>query len=339
MKAVIAPKYNRKAGETQIHLKDMPDVVTLWAAGSCNFRCRYCIQSADEKIKRLESFPIDQMMSWDTFLMCARQIQQFGRELQAVVFCGVGEPLLNPRLADMIRYIKQHHIAGYVELVTNAVLLTRERSLALIDAGLDLMSVSIQGVTKERYLETCGNPVNIDTLVEHLAFFSKHKISCHLHIKTVDIALKDKQEYQRFADLFGEIADSIFVDHAIPLFKNVDYSKILIQERDQYTGELLKRKEQHPGALLFTAMYIQPDGRVVPCCTTPNPMIYGSIYEDSLKNIWESRLRKNFLIQHLKGNRKIYPECSDCVQPEILSSPEGVANLRIENMILELLKN
>ncbi|MDU7028778.1 MAG: radical SAM protein [Clostridiales bacterium] len=338
MKSVIAPKYNRQAGETQIALKDMPDVVTLWATGRCNFKCRYCIQSADEKVKRLESFPIDQMMSWDTFLKCVGQIQEFGKKLTAIVFCGVGEPLLNPRLEEMISYIKQNHVAGYAEVVTNAALLTEERSLALIDAGLDFLSVSIQGVSTKSYFETCGVSLNIDTLVKRLTFFANHKTNCHLHVKTVDIALKNRQEYQQFADLFGDIADSIFVDHAIPLFKNIDYTKILVQERDQYTGELLKRQEKHPCALLFNAVYVQPDGRVVPCCTTPNPVIYGSIYEDSIKSIWEGNLRKRFMIQHLKGNRKTYSACRDCVQPEILSSPEGVANLCIENMIHELSK-
>lgn len=336
MKAVIAPKYNKNYQEVPIQLYDMPQVVTLWASGGCNFCCRYCIQSSDRQTKVNEKFPAEQIMTWDTFLLCMEQIKEFGKTLPAIVFCGIGEPLLNPRLADMIHYIKSNRLASHVELVTNGVLLTEEKSRALVDAGLDLMSVSIQGVTKEAYRKICGVDCDIDKLVKRLTFFSEYKTKCHLHIKTVDIALNSKEEYKIFFEMFGDIADSIFVDHVFPLFKNVDYSDIITKERDQYTGELLKRDENYPCTLLFQALYVQPDGMIVSCCTSPVPMIFGSIYSTTLKDVWNSDARKKLLLSHLKGKRRENPACAECVQPEILNSYQGIEAMGLEQLIQSL---
>lgn len=336
MKAVIAPKYNKKNQELPIRLNELPQVIILWAAGGCNFRCRYCIQSADRQVKSDEKFPADKIMGWDTFLKCMGQIQEFGAAITGIVFCGIGEPLLNPRLADMVGYIKSNGISSHVELVTNGSLLTEERSIELINAGLDLMSVSIQGVTKESYQKTCGVSCDIDRLVKQLTFFSRQKKQCHLHIKTVDMALKSKEEYQMFAGLFGDIADSIFVDHVFPLFKHVDYSEIILQERDQYTGERLKRREDYPCALLFQALYIQPDGVIVPCCTSPTPMTFGSVYDTTLKEAWNSEARKKLLLTHLQGERRRYTSCEECVQPEILNSQQGIDKMGLDKLIQKL---
>ncbi len=336
MKAMIAPKYNKRYSELLIKLNDMPNVITLWASGGCNFRCKYCVQSSTMEVKKEEEFPVNKMMSWETFLRAMEQIQEFGKTLPAVVFCGIGEPLLNPRLADMIAYIKQNKISENVELVTNASLLTEEYSLKLIESGLDLMSVSIQGVTSEQYREICGIDCPIEQIVKQLKFFAENKKKCHLHIKTVDAALKSREEYQQFADLFGDIADSIFVDHVFPLFKNVDYSTLIQEEVDQYTGERLKLQENFPCALLFEALYIEPEGNVVPCCTSPVPVRFGSIYETTLKEIWNSEKRKKLLMNHLEGKRREYHACEKCVQPEILNSPQGIKKMGIDQLIQTL---
>lgn len=336
MKAIIAPKYNKSYSELQIKLSVMPDVITLWASGKCNFRCKYCIQSSSMQIKKEEKFPANKIMSWDTFLIIMEQIQEFGKVLPAVVFCGIGEPLLNPRIADMISYIKQNKISEIVELVTNASLLTEENSLKLIEAGLDLMSVSIQGITSEQYRKICGRACEVEELVRKLRFFAENKKGCHLHIKTVDAALKNREEYQQFADLFGDIADSIFVDHVFPLFKNVDYSALIQEEVDQYTGERLKKQENFPCALVFNALYIEPEGNVVPCCTSPVPIRLGSIYEATLKEIWNSEKRKTLLLDHLEGRRREYDACVKCVQPEILNSQQGIEKMEIAQLIRNL---
>ncbi len=56
-----------------------------------------------------------------------------------------GEPTLNPRLPDMVRYAKARGIPD-VAFLTNGGLMTPELTRALVDAGLDWISFSIDGL-------------------------------------------------------------------------------------------------------------------------------------------------------------------------------------------------
>lgn len=126
------------------------------------------------------------------------------------------------------------------------------------------------------------------------------------------------------------------MDHVFPLFKNVDYSELIDTEVDQYTGEILRRQENFPCALLFNVLYVEPEGEIVPCCTSPTPTIRGSIYNTTLKEVWNSGRRKKLLLDHLEGKRRQYAACAECVQPEILNSSQGIEKMNRDQLIHKL---
>ena len=76
-------------------------------------------------------------------------------------FCPSGnrewEPLLNPHFAEMVRYAKASPCVERVDTTTNASLLTPERSLEIIDAGLDRLNISVEGINAEQYLDFTGH--------------------------------------------------------------------------------------------------------------------------------------------------------------------------------------
>jgi radical SAM protein with 4Fe4S-binding SPASM domain len=77
-------------------------------------------------------------------------------DLQRAVMQGIGEPLLNRDLPEMIRYLKLRDV--YVVFNTNATLLTYRRQVKLIESGLDELRVSLDGSTPETYLRVRGIP-------------------------------------------------------------------------------------------------------------------------------------------------------------------------------------
>ncbi|MBN2242248.1 MAG: radical SAM protein, partial [Acidobacteria bacterium] len=106
----------------------------------CNLECRTCIRhSWNEPIGK---------MSGSTFDRIAESLHAF-RRAPSVFFGGLGEPLSHPGIVDMIRRMKS--IGCYVELITNGTLLDDSMSERLIDAGLDLLWVSLDGATPESY--------------------------------------------------------------------------------------------------------------------------------------------------------------------------------------------
>ena len=74
--------------------------------------------------------------------------------LDRVVLHGIGEPLLVPELPAMIRHAKDR--GAHVLFNSNAITLTRRWHVALVDAGLDELRVSLDGATPETYARVRG---------------------------------------------------------------------------------------------------------------------------------------------------------------------------------------
>lgn len=79
------------------------------------------------------------------------RVQEGALKLKLLVFAGLGEPLLHPQIAEMAAYAKKREVAGTVRIITNASLLTHKMSDSLIEAGLDSLKISLQGVTEEAH--------------------------------------------------------------------------------------------------------------------------------------------------------------------------------------------
>ena len=71
-----------------------------------------------------------------------------------MVLHGLGEPLLNKDLPQMISYLKAR--GTYVLFNSNGILLNAKRGQALIDAGLDEYRLSMDGSTRETYAHVRG---------------------------------------------------------------------------------------------------------------------------------------------------------------------------------------
>lgn len=141
-----------------------------------------------------------------------------------------------------------------------------------------------------------------------------------MYIKTVDTALNENEE-QKFFEMFGNYCDSINIEYTIPIFKGVDYSKIIPnrkQMKSRYNSSVLY---QHCCQMIFYSLYVKPNGNVSPCCIIPDPIILGNVHECSLKQMWNGEMRKNFLKLHLQKNRAQNPWCKGCVQPSLSSEP------------------
>jgi MoaA/NifB/PqqE/SkfB family radical SAM enzyme len=106
----------------------------------CNLDCRTCIRNNwDEPLGK---------MSEATFENLEKSIQNLPNP-PSIFFGGLGEPLSHPSIVDWVRRAKS--LGSTVELITNGALLSPKRSQALIEAGLDVLWVSIDGATPESY--------------------------------------------------------------------------------------------------------------------------------------------------------------------------------------------
>jgi len=112
-------------------LPRLPYVLGLEPTTRCNLRCIMCPSPA---LKAPRGF-----MAMDLYQKILRQAKDGGAH--RFRFVGLGEPLLHPELPAMVHLAKRAGI--YTEITTNATLLTRELSLALLEAGLDEIGFSL----------------------------------------------------------------------------------------------------------------------------------------------------------------------------------------------------
>lgn len=110
---------------------------------ACNLDCITCFRNAWDQ-------PIGKMTE-ETFEKILSGLKQLD-PIPDVYFGGIGEPLFHPKTVEWIRRIKQE-LGVKVELITNGTTLTERKTRELIDAGLDLLWVSLDGATPESYAD------------------------------------------------------------------------------------------------------------------------------------------------------------------------------------------
>ncbi len=157
-------------------------------------------------------------------------------------------------------------------------------------------------------------------------------------MKIADVAIADIPDGERrFKEIFGPIADSIFVERIIPMYSIIDYDKIDsgIHERAIYGRENVVQKEIHKVCHRpFYRLRVASDGKVTAaCCDTPNDICYGNINSQHLTEIWESERHKNFLRMHLEGRRFKHPVCRTCMLPNDITTQEDVLDPYAEEIL------
>ena len=111
----------------------------------CNSRCQTCIHTF-QQLEPLRDLQLDEFQGI---------VDQFPA-LDRVVLHGIGEPLLNAALPDMIRAVKDRHPSTVVLFNSNAILLDERWQAALVDAGLDKFRISLDAATPATYIKTRG---------------------------------------------------------------------------------------------------------------------------------------------------------------------------------------
>lgn len=157
----------------------LPAPFTLFISPThrCNFRCGYCTHSKSAEEKAASGFrTVD--MDPELARSLAGQAAAFQGQIRRVVFTGLGEPLMNPALPDMIQMFREAGAARGYEVITNAYLLTPELTDRLLAAGLTYLRVSLQGVSAGQYEKTAGVRIDYARLVEQLRYFYAHKGKC-----------------------------------------------------------------------------------------------------------------------------------------------------------------
>lgn len=304
--------------EKRTYLKDVvpletPYNVKVEVSSLCNARCVYCAH-ANKNHGVWEG-----NMTMELFEKVVHDLKEFPvkpKQMETYMF---GEPLCNPLLPDMIALAKKENVVDRITFTTNGLLMNRERIDALMKTqGVDIIRISLQGLDAKAYYETCGVKLDYEKFLDNLKYLYKNKGNCQIRMKIADLAIKDVPHgKERFEELFGDKADSIFIEHILPLYGDVDYDGIDSTINCSYMCGRENVPTNHVHKVChrpFFRVRIAANGLVSSaCCDTPHDIIYGDINQESLYDIWNGEKHKAFLKMQLEGKRFLHPSCKDCV--------------------------
>lgn len=121
-------------------LRSYPYYLVIDPTNICNLRCPLCPTWQDTDAR-----PKGKM----DLLTFSRILDEAGPYLFALNLCNWGEPFLNPDLPSMIRYAKKYNTV--VGTSTNLNYLPDDYARELVESGIDVIVISLDGITQESY--------------------------------------------------------------------------------------------------------------------------------------------------------------------------------------------
>lgn len=277
-----------------------PFVIQLEASGFCNLECKFC-PCGDKEARKL--FRQDNMTE-ELFDLFVEQCKAFPEKIKILRIIGVGEPLINSKIALFVLKAKTSGAFERVEITTNGVLLNSKLSDDLIEAGLDVLLVSLEAMNDERFYEVTGKRIDVSELKRNLEYFFKHKKNTKLYIKTTDLAVADMPEgSERFFEEYDEICDYMYIEKVIENWPEFHAGAVAGAVRyDESAYQQRKLVCVQP----FKLMCVAANGDVMPCSVDWKRALWlGNITENSLLEIWGGR--------ELKYLRRSLLEMSPCI--------------------------
>ncbi len=333
-------EYKQWRNEDRTYLKDVipldtPYNLKVEVSSFCNARCVYCAHS------NRNHGVYEGNMSLELMDHILSDSKEFPHKYKVMEMFSFGESMCNPNFARMIKMAKEADVAEKINFTTNGLLITPEKADELIEAGTDIIRISLQGLDSQAYWDVCKVKVDFEQFIDNLRYLYEHKGNCSVRMKIADVAIaNDPDGQKKFEDLFGPISDSIFVEKIIPMYADVDYHEIddSIYEKAINGREDIHQQEIHTVCNRpFYRLRVAADGKVTAaCCDIPNDFYYGSIYENNLVEIWNGERRKALLKMQLLGKRFSNPICKNCTIPNDITTEADILDPWAEDLLRRL---
>lgn len=308
----------------RVYLKDVvplevPYNVAIEVSSLCNLRCVYCAHSVNHG--QYEGNMTDKLI--DKILY---DLAEFPAKIKKVNLFGFGESLCHPKFPEIVGQINHAKIADAVEFTTNGVLLTKKKIDQIMEnGGVQTIRVSLQGINASAYKKFGGMNIDFEQFLSNLRYMYHQRGNMKIRMKVADIALKDIPDGEKqFREIFGGMADSIYIEHILPIYAGMDYDRIDKSiNKNTFDGRMHVHQEKINKVChrAFYRMRIRSNGDVTAaCCDATQDVKYSNIWNDSLYNIWNGETHSMFLRLQLEGKRFEHPYCKNCVMPNDITT-------------------
>ena len=175
---------------------------------ACNFRCKMCYFSDEEKRKTYKG-----ILKYEDIELIAEKL--FHRALKLQIGCGA-EPTVYKEWIRIVELGKKKNIP-YISLTTNGNLLTKEQLMLSAEKGLNEITLSTHGLMRETYESMMVNG-SYDLFLDLLNYISEVKIAYPEFKLRVNYTV-NKDNMDELSEMWNVFGDRIDVLQVRPVQK------------------------------------------------------------------------------------------------------------------------
>ncbi len=291
----------------------MPFTISLEPTTACNLRCPECPSGL-----RAFTRPVGNLKE-DFF---RTTIDELHRDLMMLIFYFQGEPYINPKFLDMVKYAHSKKI--YTITSTNGHFLNAENARKTIESGLDRLIISVDGTTQDTY-ESYRKEGKLDVVLQgarNLVKMKREMKSKTPHIIFQFLVVKPNEH--QIPEIY-KLAKEIGVDEVkLKTAQVYDYENgnsliPTIEKYARYTQKadgkwVFKNELVNHCWKLWHSCVITWDGLVVPCCFDKDATHrLGDLKQNSFREVWQNGAYSDFRKALLIGREQI-DICTNCTE-------------------------
>ncbi len=298
-------------------VRSYPLLVDLELSKVCNLRCAMCPTTTINFEKEINKGYMD-------FELIKKIIDEVEEKVFAVRLSYLGEATLHKDFVEIATYVKSHHI-GEVSFLTNGWNLDVDFFERLAMAGIDWITVSVDGLDKE--YNQVRKPLVFRNILANLKAIHKFKQKKGLTkplIKIQGVWPAIRPNPEKYYNTIAPWVDLIAYN---PLIDTLDKDKDIVYEENFSCPQVYQR------------LTVGFDGRVMGCTNDVyTEEIVGNVNEDSIYEVWHGEKLKRMRQLHAEKDGFLQiGKCRKCFYPRNTMLDEKAyvngREIRIENYI------
>ena len=286
---------------------DYPLHVDLELASICNLKCPMCYTISDNFKKLVNTKNMD-------FDLYKKIIDEIAHKVPSIRLSLRGEATLNKNFAEAVRYAKTNGIKE-VSTLTHGFKLTLPFFKSIVEAGIDWITVSIDGVG-ETY-NSIRKPLKFDVLLQKIKDIKKYKDENNLVkpvIKVQGIWPAISEDPTKYYETFKPYVDLVAFNP-------------LIDENDK--EENPKFIENFSCPQQYQRLTIGADGLVMKCANDENNKeVIGDANKEKIFDIWHGEKMNSIRELHSQCGFLKSEVCKSCYLPRETYAEEAYVSGR-----------
>ncbi|MBF0280295.1 MAG: radical SAM protein [SAR324 cluster bacterium] len=292
----------------RFHYEKTPKYIQIETTISCNATCWFCPQ---KHATRRPMFMEEKV--WKKIIDETRGLGVIYRPFI------LNEPFVDRRMAKIIRYIKEDATAS-VEFNTNGEALIPKRTDEIIEAGVDIVRFSVDGIDRKTFDEARG--ISYDKVYANVEYFIKAANESEREIQTEVRMIKfpGTEEEQKAFENYWKVRKP---------------TSILFTELYRYPWEGQTEALNLPCLKILDEMYFYVDGRATLCCwDSKERQIVGDVKTEHVLDIWNGKIMKHCRELLDEGKRAEINLCSRCDAYEHFDFDRYFAEQNIQSPVM-----